>query len=366
MTEWTMQQLEWLRWVQLLISIGILLLFLLFRKLFTNYLIAIIKRVFKQSEGILKWVEAFEKPLRAFFILIGVYLAIRCYVPEAYMATEGMRVVNGICRSIGVALVGWGIYNVSASSSALLEGLSKRFGLDETSMLIPFLSKVLRFVVIVLTVTIIGSEWGFSVNGLVAGMGLGSLAVALAAKDTLSNILGGVVIILEKPFSKGDWIMTPSVEGIVEDITFRSSKIRTFAHAVVTVPNATLASDPITNWSRMGKRRITFTLNVALNSDRERMERAIERMDQLLRNNEHIDPAMIMVRFSEFKESSLGIFFYFFTKTIVWTEYLTVKQDINLEIMRILEEEGVRLAYPAQRIFLEGAADRQQGETTGW
>jgi len=362
MTEWLTQQLEWIRWVQLLVSIGIMLLFLLFRKLFAKYLFTLLLRGAKRSEGLVKWVEAFEKPLRAFLILMGFYLAVRYYVPDHYIASAGMATLTRFCRSIGIALVGWGIYNVSASSSVLLEGLSHRFGLDKSSMLIPFLSKLIRFFSIVLTLTIIGSEWGFSVNGLVAGMGLGSLAIALAAKDTLSNILGGIVIILEKPFSKGDWIMTPSAEGIVEDITLRSSKIRTFAHAVVTVPNATLADHPITNWSRMGKRRVTFTLDVALNSDRERLEAAVARLDQSLRQNERVDPAMIMVRFSEFKTSSLGVFFYYFTKTTIWAEYLMAKQDINLDIMRILEEEGIKLAYPAQRVFLEGAEELEFAE----
>lgn len=179
------------------------------------------------------------------------------------------------------------------------------------------------------------------------------MAIALAAKDTLGNILGGIIIILEKPFSKGDWILTPSVEGVVEDITFRSSKIRTFADAVVTVPNSTLADQPITNWSRMGKRRITFTLNVAVDTEPNNLRSAIERIEQYLMEDPAIDPGTIMVRFNEIKESSLGIFLYYFSKTVAWKDHLTVRQDTQLEMMRILAEEGVKLAYPVQRILLE-------------
>lgn len=342
-----------IRWIDAGVSVGILLLFLLFRKLFTSYLFSLLRRRLNTNGGILKWAEAFEKPLRNLFVLIGVYLAIRYFVPAEWGWMWGL---NRVSRSIGIFLVGWGIYNMTASSSALLEGISRRVGIDESSMLIPFLSKLLRFVVIVLMVTAIGAEWGFSINGLVAGMGLGSLAVALAAKETLGNMLAGVVIILEKPFSKGDWIMTPSIEGVVEDITFRSSKIRTFADSVVTVPNATLADQPITNWSRMGKRRITFTLGVALDTDRKALERAVTRIDQALRTDEKIDPAMIMVRFTDFQESSLGILLYFFTKSTVWAEHLAVRQEMNFMILQILEEEGVRLAYPSRRLYVEEAA----------
>ncbi|MFC4808070.1 mechanosensitive ion channel family protein [Paenibacillus sp. GCM10023250] len=286
-------------------------------------------------------------------MLFGLYTALRIALP---LRIEGAIELNLLFRSGLIALLGFGIYNVSATSSILIEQLGKRFGLDHASMLIPFLSKTIRFVIILLVVTIIGSEWGFSINGVVAGMGLGSLAIALAAKETLSNVFGGIVIIAERPFAKGDWILTPSAEGVVEDITFRSTRIRTFADSVVTVPNSTLANHPITNWSKMGKRRVTFTLKVALETDRERLAAAIGRMERMLREHDQVAPGTIMVRFNEFQEGGLGIFFYYFTKTTVWSEYLTIRQELNLAVMGILEEAGIRMAYPAQRIFMEDAA----------
>lgn len=112
--------------------------------------------------------------------------------------------IDKIYRNAFIVLVAWGLYHTAARSSSIFSGLSARLGLDESSMLIPFLSKVLRFLVVVIAVTMIASEWGYSINGVVAGLGLGSLAMALAAQDTLSNFLGGIVIITEKPFSKGD------------------------------------------------------------------------------------------------------------------------------------------------------------------
>lgn len=348
--EWIQQLVQTIRWTDLSISIGILIVFLLLRKFLTHVLLNWINKRWIKSERANKWSSAFEKPLSLFILAIGVYLSIHYFMHDHVLF---MSSINRIFRSVTVIIIGWGVFNLSASSSFLLGSISKRLGIDDSSMLIPFLSKVMRLVIIVLIITIVSGEWGYSINGLVAGLGLGSLAIALAAKDTLGNILGGVVIILEKPFSKGDWIMSPSTEGIVEDITFRSSKIRTFADSIVTVPNATLANEPITNWSRMGKRRITFNLGVALNSNRERLATALSRIEDELRHHDDIDPGTIMVRFNEFNESSLGIFFYFFTKTTVWAEYLAVRQNINLMILQILEEEGVRLAYPTNRVYVE-------------
>ncbi|RJG22946.1 mechanosensitive ion channel family protein [Paenibacillus thiaminolyticus] len=357
LNEWIPGMLETMDWSRWLSAAGVLLLFLLFRKLFTNYLFALLMRGLSRSKGATHFLAAFEKPMQLFFVLIGIYLACKMVIPPGGAL---LPAIDKIYRNVFIVLVAWGLYHAAARSSSIFSGLSARLGLDESSMLIPFLSKVLRFLVVVIALTMIASEWGYSINGVVAGLGLGSLAIALAAQDTLSNFLGGIVIITEKPFSKGDWIMTPSVEGTVEDITFRSSKIRTFAHSLVTVPNATLAGQAITNWSRMGKRRVTFTLNVALDSDRERLQAAIAQMDARLRENEAVDPDVIMVRFSEFNESSLGIFFYYFTKTTVWAEYLQHKEQINLMIMEVLEEEGISLALPSQRLYVEAAPSPQR------
>lgn len=348
--EWAGDLYRQIRWMDVLIAFGIMAVFFIVNRLLVTYVFSMINKKFKAEENALMWRHAFEKPLRLFIMLLGVYWGLEYLLPGGWSTAI---MLDRWFRSAVIILTGWGLLVLSNQSSFLLEEISKKIRLDDSSMLIPFLSKVLRFVVFVLIITLVASEWGFSMSGVIAGMGLGSLAIALAAKDTLGNIIGGIVIILEKPFSKGDWILTPSVEGFVEDITFRSTKIRTFADAFVTVPNATLSGQPITNWSRMGKRRIQFTLNVALDSDRERLGAVTTRLERMLREDERIDPATIMVKFTEFQESSLGIMFYFFTKTTVWAEYLTIREDINLTVLEVLEEEGVRLAYPSQRVFLE-------------
>ncbi|MGG6309396.1 mechanosensitive ion channel family protein [Paenibacillus macerans] len=347
-------------WADAGIAVGIMVMFALFNKVFVKLVFVLLNRKWVTSAKGELWKQVIERPFRWFFVLLGVYLGAKYLLPRSWEVAAGL---DPLFRSCVITLIGWGMYILSAQSSVFLEGLSRRIRLDDSSMLIPFLSKLLRVVVVIVTIALVGSEWGFSVNGLVAGMGLGSLAVALAAKDTLGNIIGGIVIIMEKPFAKGDWILTPTAEGVVEDITFRSTKIRTFADAVITLPNAALADQPITNWSKMGKRRVSFTLGVALDSDRERLTAAIIRIEQMLRQNEQVDPETILVKFTDFNESSLGIFVYYFTRSTVWAEYLTARQEMNLAMMQVLEEEGVRLAYPAQRVFVEH--DDETGEARG-
>lgn len=199
----------------------------------------------------------------------------------------------------------------------------------------------------------IAQEFNYDVNGFVAGLGLGGLAFALAAKDTISNFFGGIIIITEKPFTIGDWVETSSVTGGVEDITFRSTRFRTAQGALVTVPNSTLSMEAITNWTRMTKRQVTFSVRVSYATPIDRLERCITRLREMLREHEGVHDDTIMVNFDVFADSYYNLFFNFYTKTIVWAESLDVRQDINRRIIDIFAEEGVEFAYPGQNVFVK-------------
>ena len=189
--------------------------------------------------------------------------------------------------------------------------------------MIPFLSKILRVIIVVIAISVVAQEFDYNVSSFVAGLGIGGLAISLAAKDALANFFGGFVIITEKPFSIGDWIKTSTVEGTVEEITFRSTRVRTFADAVVTVPNATLANDSITNWSKMGKRQIQFHVKrYILILQEKTLENVVQDLRELLVNHQDVHNDTILVSFDQYKENGYGIFIYFFTNTTVWGEFL--------------------------------------------
>lgn len=347
-TDYWISLYENIPWLDIGIACLIFLLFLVFRKIFTTYIFKLIIRLSKKTptDFFTNVLLAFERPLRTFFVILGTYLAL------SYLKFDisTMIFVQKTYQSLLFLLIGWGFYNFASENSSLLLGLAKKFQLEQESMLLPFLSKIIRFTIIALTFAIILDVFGYNIGAFVAGLGLGGLAFALAAQDTVANFFGGVVIIVEKPFKKGDWILTPTVEGTVEDITFRSTTIRTFADALVTVPNSKLVNEPITNWSLMRKRRISFQLGVSYQTSHEKLKRVTKKIEQMIREHEAVHPDTIMVYFTEFKESSYDIFIYFFTKTTVWGEYLAVKEDINLKIMQILEEEGVEIAIPSRFI----------------
>ncbi|MFB5660771.1 mechanosensitive ion channel family protein [Alteribacillus sp. HJP-4] len=340
-----------LPWLDIGIAILIFLFVFFMRKIFTRYIFRVILNLARMTPTSIftNILIAFEKPIRFFIGILGIYLAL-LYLP---FPRAELGFINTIYRSLIIFVIGWGFFNFVAVNSTVFSRMTRNMEDGENSMLVPFISRLSRFVIVALTVTVILIEWEYDITGFIAGLGLGGLAFALAAQDTLSNFLGGVIIVTERPFKKGDWIETPTVEGIVQDISFRSTKVRTFSDSLVTVPNKTLAHEAITNWSEINKREISFKLSVEYGTPRDQLDNVVKRINWLLRSHEGIDQEIIIVKFSEFNESSLDIFLYFFTKTTAWLSWFDIKEEINYEILKILEEEGVDVAFPSKSIYFE-------------
>ena len=331
------------------ISIGIFLLFLLFRKLFTKYIFSILLRISKKGSFLKHLLLAFEKPVQWLFIIIGIYFAIRYYPYVNHTDDTFIRIL----RAVIILLVTWGLFNLASTSSKLFTIINEKTNINIDEILIPFLSRTLQFIILAISLSVILQEFDYEIGGFLTGLGLGGLAFSLAAKDALANLFGGIVIITEKPFTIDDWIKTPSVEGTVEDISFRSTKVRTFAQALVTVPNATLANETITNWSKMGKRQITFHLRLTYDTPKTSIKATVEKMNSLLKHHPEVHPETIFVTVDELKEDGIDILVYFFTKTTVWGEYLKIREEINLSILDIIEQEGAKIAIPSRKLFLD-------------
>jgi len=330
-------------------ALGIVLAFYIFSRLFSGYIIRFLLFLTRKTktEYDKKMVLAFQKPLAWLIVITGFYLA-GLYLLEN---VSYELLLTRVFRSAVIIFITQGLSNLVGSTSGLLLKIGNAYDLDK--LFLSLLSKTLRIIIYAISFTVLVQEWGYDVNGFVAGLGIGGLAFALAAQDTISNFFGGIVILVEKPFTIGDWILTNDVEGTVEDITFRSTKVRTFAQALVTVPNSSLAKQAITNWTRMGRRRISFNLGVTYSTSSEKLERCVKRIRQMLRTHPEVHPDTIFANFDKFGESSLDIYVYFFTKTTVWAEWIDVKEQILFKIMEILEQEGVSVAFPSRSVYIE-------------
>ncbi|EEG76238.1 mechanosensitive ion channel family protein [Dethiobacter alkaliphilus] len=334
-------------WREYITAALVFLFFLALRGFITRFIFSAILKLANKSKLVIdgKIILAFQDPLKALILVIGIYLSLLA-LP---LAERHYLMLYPIYRTLFIYFLAWGLYNLIDGKNYW--SISEKYHIDR--ILIDFFTKVLRVLIVVLAAVMIVQTWDYNVEGFLAGLGLGGLAFALAAQDTVSNIFGGIMIIMDKPFSEGDWIETSSVEGTVEEMTFRSTKVRTFAHALVSVPNSMIANEALTNWTRMGKRRITYHLGVTYTTPAEKLKNCVEQIRVMLENHPDVHQGTIFVRFDKFSDSSLDIFLYFFTNTTVWGEYLGVKEDVNFKIMDILEAEGVSIAFPSQSIYFE-------------
>lgn len=346
-----------------LIDIGISLLiflgFLLFRRLFSTYIMKFILTLGRKikSKFLPNLISSFDRPLQWFFIFIGLYVAI-VYYPKIDHTTP---LLIKWLKSIFVILFSWGLVNLVSTSSNLFLFLKEKTNIHIDEILIPFLSRALQFVIIMIAFSIVLQEFDYHIGGLITGLGIGGLAISLAAKDALANLFGGVIIVTEKPFTIDDWIMTPSVEGMVEDISFRSTKVRTFEQALVVVPNATLANEAITNWSKMGKRQIYFNLRITYSTPRLTIEKVKNEIEAVLYGHEGIHKETIIVTANEFKDNGIDIMIYCFTKATNWDEHLAVREEVNLNILDIIEEQDAQIAIPTQKLYVkEGSLPNHQ------
>jgi len=191
---------------------------------------------------------------------------------------------------------------------------------------------------------------GLNVNSLLASLGIGGLAFALAAKESLSHFFGGVSVILDKPFYVGDWIVCEGVEGVVTNIGFRSTKIKTFYDSVITVPNSHLANFTIDNLGKRTARRTRITLDLTYDTPPEKIEAFVEGLQNIIKSNPRTRKDYYQCYFSGFAAHSLQVFLNFFLKVSDWDEELLQKQNIFLEILRLAKKLEVDFAFPTQTL----------------
>lgn len=340
----------------IVISFFIFIIFLILRKVFTKYIFKILLRIFDKTKTEIdkKIFLSFEKPLNLFFVVLGIYFSLKYFrsqiLRDKYYTSNFLE--NFFSTAI-ILLTAWGFYNISNTSSIIFSKLKEKYELNVDKILIPLISKLIRFFIIAFAVIMIIEKWGYDVQGFIAGLGLGGLAFALAAKDAAANIFGGIVILLDKPFTIGDWITSDDIDGIVEEISFRSTRIRTFEQGVIIVPNSILANRPITNWSRRRKRRVKLYIGVTYSTTSDKIKICVNKIKNMLENHPRVTKDNVIVSFETFSSSSLDIFIQFYVDTSKFSDYLNIKQDINLKIMNILEREQVSMAFPSTSIYFE-------------
>ena len=297
--------------------------------------------------------KGFSKPLPVLIWVLGLYAALFFLpLPDAWL-DELLRWALRLLRIALIGLLAWGLIGSSDIAPMMVQNVQGKLDVEVDKTAAAFINKILKIVVICFAVVMVLGEMNFDVNGLLAGFGLAGLTVSLAAKESATNLFSGLILITEKPFSLGDWIQTGTVEGSVEDIGFRSTRVRTLDGSLVTVPNSQLCADNIVNATQRTLRMLRFTLGVTYDTPRTTIENLMEELRTMLSAREDVDSSTVRVRLTGFSASSIDILVQCAVKTPDLAVFLATQEQINLEILDIMQRQGAEFAFPSQTVYMK-------------
>ncbi|WP_211828852.1 mechanosensitive ion channel family protein [Kistimonas asteriae] len=313
------------------------------------------------------WDDAFILALRTPVLLI-IWVAGISFAGDIAQNETGaaiFKAIDSIRDLIVIAVVSWFcIRFIREVERKILSSTSNTRHLDETTA--QALSKLLKAVVIMSAILVAMQTRGFSISGLLAFGGVGGLAVGFAAKDMLANFFGGFMIYLDRPFKVGDWVRSPdkNIEGVVEYIGWRQTRIRTFDQRPLYVPNATFSSISVENPSRMRNRRINEVIGIRYRDAHCIIQILDDVRDYLANNPEIAKDRTLMVNFTRFGPSSLDFFIYCFTKTTDWVMFEQIKENVLLRIMAIIHSHGADIAFPTTTLDIPEPLPKSVQDTT--
>ena len=300
-------------------------------------------------------IRALRKPLTLILWVAGLSYAIQ--IVDRHNVEPVFGVVIPIRDTIIIVALAWFLVRLIGNASRSILARSAETGKPVDRTTVDAISKLGHFSVIILAGLVILQTLGFSVSGVLAFGGIGGIAVGFAAKDMLANFFGGLTIYLDRPFVVGEWIRSPDkeIEGTVEYIGWRHTRVRAFNKNPIYVPNALFTNIVVENPTRMTNRRIRETIGIRY-SDLDKLPAIIADVKAMLQAHPEIDSgATLIVNFNAFAASSLDFFIYTFTKTVEWVHFHEVKQDVLLKVAAIIQAHGAEIAYPTRTLHLESA-----------
>jgi len=336
----------------LIAAILVFVLILMLRRYLTRLVTNFLQRLARKSETQLD--DMIVRELRSPINFLFVIIALDLFFQFIFLDNRFTRL---LLSSLLIFDVYWMFYAFTPAIQHFLINYSHR-NEHISYELSRFITRIIRMLVIVLALISLLYNFGINVTAFVASLGLVGMAFALAAKDTAANLFGSIALMLDQSIRIGEWIKVNGVEGIVEDIGMRTTKIRTFEKSIVVVPNSIVANTNIENYSRRKVRRIKMVLGLTYDTTPEQMQKILEALRRLLATHPGIaQDQTTLVRFDRFEDSYLGIFIYTFTNTADWDQYLAIREDVQLKMMEIVQEHGAQFAFPSQSIYVEKLPD---------
>lgn len=329
---------------------ALIVIFWLFSRVYRRWLHPALLRLLGRRGRSLPAVlaDGFSRPLTHLLALVGWRLAANV----APIGPSLTGAIHTLWRLAIVVLCGWGLAGGQLIPH-LLTNACRRLDENTRRSVVSFATSLFKGVVWALVAVIVLSELGYDVNGLLAGLGLGGLTVALAAQESAANFFAGLVLVLERPFEVGDFITYGELSGTVEAIAFRASRLRTMADTVITVPNSVLASSPITNWGRMRRRLVRFSIGLRYDTAADTLQTVLGRLNAMLQADESVLPETAHAQLEGFGDSSINLLIRYYIGKPDFEHQFEVNQRINFAIIQIVHDCGADFAFPSRSLYLE-------------
>lgn len=320
---------------------------LAFSKIISNLAIKILQPLANKTKNFYddRILNASKGPIAFVLVIIGFNL----FFSLLFLNTP---TIKALLQSMMVFNLFWFIFALAQALRSIIYTFTKKINNDLSYEVANFIIAIVRIIIITLGVGAILQVWGINIAGLIAGLGIGGLAFALAAKDTVSNLFGSIALLLDKSIKIGEWIKIKDIEGVVEDIGMRTTKIRSFEKSLITLPNHIVANNPIENYSRRNSRRIKLNIGLSYRTTSLQVENIIAEIKNMLKNNSSIcQTSTTLVNLTSFNNSTLAIFVYTFSNTSDWGKHLQTKEEVNLAIRSIVSQNQAQFASLRNKFY---------------
>lgn len=279
-------------------------------------------------------------PMRLFTIALAIGISVQI-IPTSEGINNLAFIIARSFVIISVLLFVYRLVDVIAPSSLRIANIT---GFTIEERILPFLRVGIKLLIMSIGVVVLLQEWGYDVSGLLAGIGIGGLALSLAAQDTLANLFGFMAIVSDRPFDVGEFIKTGDVEGTVEHVGLRSTRIRQLNQAVVYMPNHVIANSPTLNWSRLRKRFLDLRIGVEYETTNDQLRLMMERIRAYLKSQAKVDEKSIVVHVIDFHTESIDIIIRAYVYITDWAAFTAEKEKYTLAILDVMKDLRIELA----------------------
>lgn len=337
--------------IQIIIAIGVIFVFRILSSVVSSIIIKMLRPKGNEKVSVKK--NPFYLPLRTIFTFVGIYIALNIIKNATTISPEIQSILDKGIKILLILFVAKAFGEGLDEKNKVFVKIRDKSNREIDKSTMNAILRITKIAIYVLAGFMVISELGYNISGFITGLGLSSVVITLAAQDTAKSLIGGLAIFLDKPFKVGDYIKVDQYEGTVEEIRFRTTSIRTLENTVLHVANSEMSVSAIINYSEMEKRRYYAKLVLEFGTSLKKVEIVKNKINSMLMQMDEIEKETIMINFQEISDNGMDLVIIAYINRTNYAEYLDIKEEINYNVMKILENEDVEMAYNTQTMYLK-------------